>query len=647
MSDGILIVEDESIVALDLKLQLQDLGYDVVGIAASGEEALRLAASKQPDLVLMDVRLQGDMSGIEAAARLRQTAAPPPLIYLTSHSDGETVRRAAATAPYGYLTKPFQINELRAGIAVALAKARLERQLKEADRWFTHTLRCVEDGVVVCAADGGVRLMNPAAERLSGHEFAHIAGRRIQSLITLQRAGDSAPVDLAAALAAAGPTTLGHALLLSASGAGQAQPGPAEPDPPEGAAADAVRRVDASTSPVFDDAGRRLGAVLVLRDAKERLAREQRLAASEQRLHRSFEHAPLGMALVALDGRILQANEAFGRLLGSAPAALQGRSQRDVTAAADRAHEETRLQELMGSGDAVAQFEKRYTRLSDGAPVWALVSVSLLTEGGAPASWLYQVHDLTEQRNAAQRLAALTEERLEHEASQLAAQARQEFLARVSHEMRTPLNAVLGFAQLLQLAEPPAEGAKAALYVEQIRLAGEHLLTLVNDVLELQSEAGPQFKLKPEPLALRTVVDEVFAMLASEAASAQVALPVDVPPGLKVLADRTRLRQVLLNLASNAIKYNRPGGHARAAVAAAPAPGCVCLVIEDNGLGMTPQQLERLFQPFDRLGREQSGIAGVGLGLVIARRMVAAMGGSLAVESGSGGTRVRITLPQG
>jgi PAS domain S-box-containing protein len=627
VSDGILIVEDESIVALDLKLQLLDLGYDVVGIAASGPEALRLAASEQPDLVLMDVRLQGEMTGIEAAAKLRESPAPPPLIYLTSHSDGETVRRAAATAPYGYLTKPFQINELRAGIEVALAKARLERQLKEADRWFTHTLRCVDDGVVVCAPDGGVRLMNPAAERLSGHAFARIAGRRIQTLVTLQREGDAAPVDLAAALAAPQPATLGHALLLSA-------------------AEDAVQRVDASTGPVFDDAGRRLGAVLVLRDAKERLAREQRLAASEQRLRRSFEHAPLGMALVALDGRILQANEAFGRLLGSAPEALHGRSQRDMTAAADRAHEETRLQELMGSGDAVAQFEKRYTRLSDGAPVWALVSVSLLTEGGTPASWLYQVHDLTDQRSAAERLAALTEERLQREAGVLAAQARQEFLARVSHEMRTPLNAVLGFAQLLQLAEPPSESAKAALYVEQIRLAGEHLLTLVNDVLELQSEGGPQFRLEPEPLELRTVVDEVFAMLASEAASAQVALPIDVPLGVKVLADRTRLRQVLLNLVSNAIKYNRPGGRACARVESGAA-GSVCLVVEDDGLGMTPEQVERLFQPFDRLGRERTAIAGVGLGLVIARRLVAAMGGSIAVESGTGGTRVLVTLPAG
>lgn len=145
---AILIVEDEAIVALDLKLSLEELGYEVTGVASSGEQALRAFDERPPQLVLMDVRLQGAMDGIATAQEIRRRQ-PVPLIFLTSHSDDDTVQRAARTAPYGYLTKPYQIRELRAGIEVALTKSRMERQLREADRWFAHTLHCVSDGVVV------------------------------------------------------------------------------------------------------------------------------------------------------------------------------------------------------------------------------------------------------------------------------------------------------------------------------------------------------------------------------------------------------------------------------------------------------------------------------------------------------------------
>ena len=181
----ILIVEDEAIVALDLRLQLQELGYQVVGVAASGEQALALAERLSPQLVLMDVRLQGPMDGI-ATAQALQSRHRMPLIYLTSHSDTDTVQRAARTGPYGYLTKPYQIKELRAGIEVALTKARMERQLREADGWFAHTLRCVSDGVVVTEADGRVRFINPAAETLTGWALDDATGRAVDEVVAVQ-----------------------------------------------------------------------------------------------------------------------------------------------------------------------------------------------------------------------------------------------------------------------------------------------------------------------------------------------------------------------------------------------------------------------------------------------------------------------------
>ena len=178
----ILIVEDEAVVALDLKLNLQALGYAVLGVVASGEKAIDLAAQQLPNLILMDVRLQGAMDGIEAAAAIRRQH-DIPVIFLTSHSDADTVQRAARTAAYGYLTKPYQIKELHAGIEVALTKARMERQLREADRWFAHTLQCVADGVVVTDLEGRVRFLNPAAEQLTGWPLEEAIGQAVGNVV--------------------------------------------------------------------------------------------------------------------------------------------------------------------------------------------------------------------------------------------------------------------------------------------------------------------------------------------------------------------------------------------------------------------------------------------------------------------------------
>jgi len=624
---SILIVEDEAIVALDLRLQLQELGYQVVGVAASGQQAIDDAARLQPQLILMDVRLQGPLDGIAAAQAIRQRQ-DVPLIFLTSHSDDDTVNRAARTAPYGYLTKPYQIKELRAGIEVALTKARMERQLREADRWFAHTLQCVADGVVVTDVDARVRFLNPAAERLTGWSAEEAAGRSVADIVQLRAAPGQAAVDasglVAGVLREGRPAPVAHARpLVSRSGADTF--------------------VDETAGPVDDDAGRRLGAVVVLRDATLRMAQEAQLRASEARFRDAFDFAPLGMALVSFGGEFIQVNDALCRLLGRSRDALQGMSQVSLTLAADRAHETERLHGLATDETGVVQFEKRYLRPS-GDTVPTLVSVSLLHDAGQAACHLYQVHDLTEQQIAAERLAALTDERMRRQASDLANVAKSEFLSRVSHEMRTPLNAVMGFAQLLTLQRAATDPARVGEYAQHIHAAGEHLLALVSDLLDLDSAAQGKLKLTAVPVALDEVVGEAMHLVRAQAVAHGIAIDTQVPAGLQVMADALRLKQVLLNVASNAVKYNRQGGTVRVHATRGPV-GDVVLTVADGGIGMTPEQLDRLFQPFDRLGAEQSTVPGTGLGLVISRSLVEAMGGSLGVASTSrSGTTVTIAL---
>ena len=636
---SILIVEDEAIVALDLKLQLQDLGYDVCGVAATGERALELIAQTRPDLIMMDVHLQGRMDGIDVAEAVR-SAQGIPVIFLTSHSDDETVQRAARAAAYGYLTKPYQLRELRAGIEVALTKAGMERRLRAADRWFTHTLQCVADGVIAVDLQASVRFLNPAAERLTGWTTDEARGRTVAEVVHFAPMAPEADTGGGPATPPCGEPPAGVVRWVLQQGRAAPVAYGCEQIGRDGRAS----RVDATAGPINGDAGERLGAVLVLRDATERIEREAQLRASEERFRGAFDAAPLGMALISLGGEIMQANNALCRLLGGSLKEVKAQSRRALTPEADRDHEAARLRELLGTPKAVVQFETRFVHLGGAEPVWTLVSASLMHDAGLPTCYLYQVHDLTAQRQVAAQLAELVDERIQREAVDLANKARSEFLSRVSHEMRTPLNAVIGFAQLLQM-QPGLAPDQIDTFARHIRLAGEHLLVLVTDLLELDRSAHGKLQLTREPLVLRTVVDEASQLLNGLAAAHAIGFDVQVPADLQVVADRTRLRQVVLNLGSNAIKYNRSGGTVRISAAAIGA-GRVELRVEDTGIGMTPGQLQRLFQPFERLGRETSGIPGTGIGLVIAHSLVADMGGTLRLTSAEGtGTVATVELP--
>jgi len=336
-------------------------------------------------------------------------------------------------------------------------------------------------------------------------------------------------------------------------------------------------------------------------------------------LDRFFSLSSDMFAVFGLDGTFRRVNPAWQTVLGWSPEDLIGRAFLDLVHPDDVDRTIAEFARANAEGTATTTFVNRY-RHKDGTHRWLDWTGRLIEDEGVHYS---AARDITERREIEEERDAARADA--HRANL----AKSEFLSRMSHELRTPLNAVLGFAQLLEhddLTDDQLEN------VGHIIRAGRHLLDLINEVLDISRIEAGNLTISLEPVALDDLVADAAALVAPLADARSITVHVDASCRTHVLADRQRLRQVLLNLVSNAVKYNLDGGSVTI--------GClesdgrrVRISVTDTGYGIPPDLVGRLFRPFERLAASQSDVEGTGMGLALSKGLTEAMGGTIGVDS--------------
>jgi len=383
---------------------------------------------------------------------------------------------------------------------------------------------------------------------------------------------------------------------------------------------------------VRDAEGKPLSMIGVVQDIDDRKRAERELLV----FRRVFDATEQGIGVTDAEGYLLYSNPAHDRLLGYQPPECQGMHFTQFLTEEAMQWAPKLVMSVVAGGESWAGLLP-VKRKDDTEFITASNVGFIAGSEGRPDLMFNIMSDYTSELQRQQQLSNAKE------AADRANQAKSAFLSSMSHELRTPMNAILGFAQILEY-----DGGLDAEHQDSVReilRAGHHLLELINEVLDLARVEAGRLELSLEPVEIGPVVEECVGLIQPLAQKRAIRIRHQGLARVWARADHTRLKQVLLNLLSNAVKYNREGGEVRLDIVAHEADR-LRILVNDTGKGVAPEQLDGLFQPFNRLGAEGSAVEGTGIGLTITRRIMEMMGGSVDVESEVGvGSTFWVELP--
>ena len=647
----VLVIDDSVTFRDELRQSLEGAGYHVRE-AATGEEGLALAAADRPDAVVVDGILPG-IDGATVVRRLKSDTAlrSTPCLLLTGAEGTNDGLRALEAGADAYVRKSEDLGVILVRLAALLRGAIATGGETSPSLLGPKRLLAVDDSItylqelgsqlrregyhVVMASSGEEALELLAARPVDGIlldlVMPGLSGQDTCKRIKQRAEWRDIPLIMLTARDDRDAMIEG----INA-GADDYIAKSADFDVLKARLRAQLRRK------YFEDENRRIREKLVRRET-EATAREQGEAEQkklDQRLRdqqfytRSLIESNID-ALMTTDplGIITDVNKQMEALTGCTRDELIGAPSKNYFTDPERAEAAIKL---VLREKKVTDYELT-ARARDGKKTEVSYNATTFYDRDRTLQGVLAIaRDVTERKRNEQ---ALQETNTELASAKSAAEeanlAKSDFLSSMSHELRSPLNAILGFAQLMELASPlPTDSQKES--IAQILQAGWHLLKLINEILDLSVIESGKVSLSTESVSLAEVMSECQAMMEPQAQQLGIGMTFprfDNP--FFVSADRTRLKQIVINLLSNAIKYNKEQGTV-VVDCATSAPGLTRISVKDSGAGLSPEKLAQLFQPFNRLGQEAGGVAGTGIGLVVTKRLAELMGGVLGVESTAG-----------
>jgi len=473
---------------------------------------------------------------------------------------------------------------------------------------FRELIDAAPDGVIVCDQQGRIVLVNAEAERMFGYARDELLGQSIDALVPDAARGKHGQ-HIASYTGAPRLRPMGIGMEL----AGRRKDGVEVP-------------VEVSLSPIRTSRG--LLVTAGIRDVSERRKLEGENRRANAYLVSAVDSVHDAFAMFDEHDRVMMVNSSARQLLGSSVGgAIIGLPYDELLDKALRAgvfdfSNESR-EALYARWLAYHRAPAGTLDVRTGTGRYLRVTESKTAEQGTVTT----IADVTDDVQRADEL------RSARETAEAASAAKSEFLSSMSHELRTPLNAILGFAQLLERDRKRPLDDRQIERVQHVLRGGEHLLRLIDDVLDLSRIEAGRITISPEPVSVREVLDDVISTLAPMAERCGIAIPPSEPVELpRVLADRTRLAQILMNFGSNAIKYGKPGGRVTFALAKRD-PTTVRITVIDDGIGIPVDKQDKVFEPFQRAGQETGPIEGTGIGLTITKRLAEMMKGRVGFTS--------------
>ncbi|MCB9248374.1 MAG: PAS domain S-box protein [Ignavibacteriales bacterium] len=601
---NILVVEDESIVSLEIQGRLEELGYTVAGAVYSGEDAIASAKELLPDLILMDINLRGNIDGIEAANFIKK-ALNIPIIYMTAYADEETIQRAKVTAPYAYIIKPIEVRELHTSIEIAMFKSQMEKKLIESEHRFRSLFENATLGLYRTSLEGEVLMANNALIKMLGYDsFEDLVNKDVVSGYVNPEIRNDFIKLLESEGSVLGFESQwkkkdGSIIYISES---------------------ARRGVDEEGNIVFDG---------TIEDITNKKLAQDELKDSKEMLQTVFDNVYDAILIHDINGKIIVANKKALSLFNINPDEVLETNVLDFSA------EETSLEKAQEGWNSVLEgkpllVENKAKRLSEQSSFDIEIFISKVSIN-KNNYLLANIRDITERKKVKEAIIQAKEKAEESD------RLKSEFLASMSHEIRTPVNTILNYTSLLKADLVDLVQNQFGDIFHSINIGGQRLIRTVDSILNMSQIQTGTFEVVKQKMNLENdILDSVFAEFKVEAANKGIEFKIEKnTTSAMVYGDNYSLGQLFTNLVDNAIKYTKEGkvkiktynnGN-----------GELYVDVSDTGIGISEKFLENIFTPFSQ---ETQGYTrrfdGNGLGLALVKKYCELNDANISIKSTKG-----------